>query len=170
MAHLVHGRAAEVIADDGPAGHGSGQDVAAVADVGRGRERLARARRAGQVGDVGGQGAVAEQLAAAARGGGRRREVRLEVDVEGRIAAAAQHLLHGGVVGVGGPRVVGGEGGVDEAEADAAGRVGLLQRAQLVGDHGRRDKAGLVCRGDNVKVRVDDLRLHWGGCKLGTTA
>ena len=114
MPDLVHGRLALVVAVDGAARHAAGEDVAAVGAVVGGGELDHLAGAAGPVGDVGGQGAVAEQLGV----GGRqhRREVGLEVDVQRRVVALPKGGLHGRVSRVGRPRVVDRVGDVAECK------------------------------------------------------
>ena len=156
--HLVHGRLALTVAVHVAVRHAAGEDVAAVAAVvGRGEfDHLAGA--AGPIGDVGGQGTVAEQLGV----GGRRhgREVGLEVDVQRGVVALAEGGLHGGVGGVGRPRVVDRVG--DVAEREGEGRAGVcgFEGVELAGHHGRRDGVLGVGRGHDVEVGVDRVFGH----------
>jgi len=113
MADLVHGRQAFVVAVHAAARHRAGKHVAPVGRVVGLGELDGRAGRARQVRDVGGEGAVAEELlagvgdtAGAAGAGVAGRQVRLEVDVQVGVAALAERRLHAGVVGIGRPPVV----------------------------------------------------------------
>ena len=144
VADFVHGRFALLVAVEPVVGHRGGEHVAAIVAVGTLRlgELLARAAGgavlrwagSGRVGDVRGQGAVAEE------GGGhgarrrRRGEVGLEVDIQSGVVALAEGGFHGLIVQVGCPCVVDGVGVRLDSEGDVVGGVGCIEDIGLVGD------------------------------------
>lgn len=136
----MHRRLAAVIPNDLAPGHRLRRHVTPIANVD------ARAGFAGP--DVRRQSASAEDGAG---------EVRVEVEVEGVVGAAAQ----GGFQGVhvrargDGPGVVGGVGRAEEGEADVVGVVGFVEGGELVGHHGRGHGGGVACFGQDVEVGGD---------------
>lgn len=175
MAHLVHGRQAFVVPVHAAGRHRAGEDVAPVGRVVGLGELDGRAGRARPVRDVGGEGAVAEELlagvgdaAGAAGAGVAGGQVRLEVDVQVGVAALAEGRLHAGIVGVGRPPVTHRPRRALEHEGDGRGGVRLLEGAELVRHHGGRDGVCLVGRADDVEVGVDgDLGRHAASAKAG---
>lgn len=170
VADFVHGRFALLVAVKPIIGHRGGEHVAAIVDVGARRQRdflalaaigaVLRWAGGGRIGDVRGQGAVAEEgggHGARRRGSG---EIGLEVDVQGGVIALAEGSLHGLVVQVGCPRVVDGVGVGLRAEGDVEGRVGCIENVGLVGDEAgellRIILPCLVRGGDDVDIGVDD--------------
>ncbi len=133
MPDLMHGRLALIVADDraGRVRHAPREDVAAVGGVVGGGELVDLAVVG--VGDVGGEGAVAEEGGAGAVGVRVGGQVGLEVEVQVGVGAAAEGLFHRGAVGVGGPVVADGVGGRVEVEGDVGGAVGLVQSGHLWG-------------------------------------
>ena len=134
MPDLMHGRLALIVPlqRDGAVRHAAREDVAPVGGVVGGRV-LVRLAVAGGVRDCGGEGAVAEEGGGGAVGVGRGGEVGLEVEVQVGVGAAAEGLLHGGAVGVGGPFVADGVGCAVEVEGDVGGLVGFVQDGDLGG-------------------------------------
>lgn len=175
MAHLVHGRQAFVVPVHAAGRHRAGEDVAPVGRVVGLGELDGRAGRARPVRDVGGEGAVAEELlagvgdaAGAAGAGVAGGQVRLEVDVQVGVAALAEGRLHAGIVGVGRPPVVHRPRRALEHEGDGRRGVRLLKGAELVRHHGGRDGVCLVGRADDVEVGVDgDFGRHAASAKAG---
>ena len=165
VARLVHRRLALVVLGHGAVGHRAGLDVAPVVDVDGRRDGPAAAAAAA---DARRQRALPQDAA---------RQVRLEVDVQGRVGALAQRLLHREVVGVGGaerPSVVDGPGQVGERELDVVGVVDLVERVHLVLCHLRRDVVFLGRRGHDVEDGGDGdgagVAGEKGGCARGGRA
>ena len=131
MPDFVHGRLALTVAVHGPVGHAARQHVATVEGIGLGRECLGCAFLAGFECHVGREGAVAEELGGGAVG--RRGEVGLEVDVEGRVAALSEGLFHADIVGVGGPVIIDRVCCAEEVEGDVSVRVKGLKSSVLSG-------------------------------------
>lgn len=152
MADLVHGGAAQVVAGHGAARHATREDVAAIGGIlvrrdrrhgegggrGRGREQRPRRSRAGanrarrRRAQRGWQRTVPEQQHAHVAGRrGRRAQVGLEVDVEGRVGAVPERQFHRAGVGVGGPRISNRVGWSEVAERNVGGRVRSVKNRGL---------------------------------------
>ena len=165
MPDLVRRRAPQVVTRERAAGHRRAEDVAPVGHV-RGRRRLGRhpsLRR---------QRAEAQQRRARGHAGrgGRRLQLRLEVDVQRAVGAGAQREFHAGVVGGRGPGVVDAARDAAEAEGDAGVGVGLREVGELVCDHGvgyvvRVGGGAGVSVGHDVEVGVDCV-VRVGGLAL----
>lgn len=134
MPHLMHGRLPQIVPEgrDRGLGHAAREHVAPVGGVVQGRVLERQPGRA-RVRDGGRQGAVAEQGGGGRVGVGGGREVGLEVEVQGLVAAAAEGALHRGRGGVRGPGVVDGPGRRDEFEGDAGGAVEAGEDGDLAG-------------------------------------
>jgi len=162
VARLVHRRLALVVPRHGPVGHRAGLDVAPVVGVdGRRDGPPAAAADADADADARWQRALPQDAA---------RQVRLEVDVQGRVGALAQRLFHREVVGVGGakgPCVVDCPGQVGERESDVVGVVGSVERVHLVLRHLRRDVVFLGRRGHDVEDGRDGDGAGVAGEKRG---
>ena len=167
MPDLMHRRLALAVPVHVPVGHTSRQDITAVGAVVRFRKLDHLAGATGAVGDVGGEGAVAQQLRVGGGGGGRGREVGLEIDVQGGVVALTKGRFHGGVGGVCGPGVIDRVRDVAEGERDGRTGVGGFEGVELASDHGGSDKGLGVGGGDDVEVGVDGV---FGDCTACTQA
>ena len=101
MPDLVHGRQALVVSIHAAARHRAGEDIATVGCIVRRGELDRRTGRTGEVGDIGREGAIAEELlariwhgAGAAGAAVRRAQVRLEVHIQVGVAALTKTGLH----------------------------------------------------------------------------
>ena len=131
MPDLVHGRLPLIVPLHGERSplRGASQHAASVLSVVDGGVLVGFA--AGGVGDVCGEGAVAEQGGGGAVGVRWGGQVRLQVDVQGGVGAAAEGGFHGGAVGVRGPAVLDGVGTAGEGEGDIGGGVGSVEDGDL---------------------------------------
>lgn len=156
MPYLMHRRTTLVVSERRPTRHGATKDVASVQNICGGRSTGAHT--------CGGERAEAQEDGAGGdtRGVGRRLELRLVVDVEGGIDAAAESSLHAHVVAVAGPGVIGLARETDQAKADGgvsegSGEVielGADLRVRHIGGGGRR---GGVAVGDDMDIGVYDV-------------
>ena len=170
VADFVHRRLALLVAVEPVVGHRGGEHVAAVVDVGAlclveflalaASGAVLRWAGGGRVGDVRGQGAVAEQGGGHGTRGRGCGEIGLEVDVQGGVITLAECGFHGLVLHVGCPRVVDGVRVGLRAEGDVEGGVGCIEDFGLIGDETsellRVIVPCLVRGGDNMDIGVDD--------------
>lgn len=129
VADLVRRRASKIIPAHVAAGHRPAEHVAPIEDI---RVARRRGRHA-----PGGQAAEAQQCRSSrdARGVGGGLELRLVVDVQRGVGAAAQGSFHGQVVAVGRPRVVHSPVDPHQAVANRGVRICPREVVELIRDH-----------------------------------